>query len=80
LTFFAPVDIQQTMVHGTSDDIKAYCRQMLTKLGRQNGGFIPCWYSDPVGAGHQEEAIKVMADEFLWLSAHWQELFNPPRQ
>ncbi len=80
LTFFAPVDIQQTMVHGTSDDIKAYCRQMLTKLGRQNGGFIPRWYSDPVGAGHQEEAIKVMADEFLWLSAHWQELFNPPRQ
>lgn len=65
LTFFAPVDIQKTMVYGTPDDIRAYCRKMAALLGRPNGGFIPRWYSDPAGAGHRQEAIEVMCEEFL---------------
>ena len=69
LTFYAPVDIQQTMVHGSLDDIRAYCRAMVTHLGRPNGGFIPRWYSDPVGAGHRQAAIDAMCAEFLKLSA-----------
>jgi hypothetical protein len=68
LTFFSPVDIQQTMVHGTLDDIRAYCRAMVAHLGRPNGGFIPRWYSDPIGAGHRQEAIDAMCEEFLHLS------------
>ncbi len=68
LTFFAPVDIQKTMVYGSADEIRAYCRKMATLLGRPKGGFIPRWYSDPVGAGHKQEAIDVMCEEFLRLS------------
>ena len=68
LTFYAPVDIQHTMAHGTLDEIRAYCRDMVRLLGRPEGGFIPRWYSDPVGAGHRQEAIDSMSQEFLRLS------------
>lgn len=68
ITFFAPVDIQQTMVHGSLDEIRAYCRKMARCLGRPSGGFIPRWYSDPVGAGHRPEAIAAMCQEFLDIS------------
>lgn len=65
LTFFAPVDIQKTMVYGSMDEIRAYARQMNACLGRPNGGFIPRWYSDPKGAGHSPEALEAMCDEFV---------------
>ncbi|MEW6510973.1 MAG: uroporphyrinogen decarboxylase family protein [Bacteroidota bacterium] len=68
LTFFSPVDIQKTMVNGTMDDIRAYCRAMAHHLGRPEGGFIPRWYSDPAGAGHTSEALKTMCEEFLAIS------------
>jgi uroporphyrinogen decarboxylase len=68
ITFFAPVDIQKTMIYGTLDDIRAYCRQMVRLLGRPEGGFIPRWYTDPAGAGHRTEAIAAMCDEFARLS------------
>jgi uroporphyrinogen decarboxylase len=65
LTFFAPVDIQKTMATGTMDEIRAYCRAMVNLLSKPEGGFIPRWYSDPVGAGHRQEAIEAMCEEFL---------------
>jgi uroporphyrinogen decarboxylase len=65
ITFYNPVDIQNTMVYGTMDEIRAYCRKMAALLGRANGGFIPKWYGDPVGAGHRTEAIEAMCEEFL---------------
>ncbi|UCE04704.1 MAG: hypothetical protein JSW07_13890, partial [bacterium] len=68
ITFFSPVDIQNTMVYGTFEEIRAYCRKMAKFLGRPTGGFIPRWYSDPVGAGHRQEAIDVMCEEFLRIS------------
>jgi len=68
ITFFSPVDIQKTMATGSLDDIKQYCRDMVRHLGRPEGGFIPRWYSDPVGAGHRSEAIEAMSEEFLRLS------------
>jgi uroporphyrinogen decarboxylase len=68
LTFFSPVDIQKTMVHGTTKEIRAYCRLMTQHLGRPAGGFIPRWYSDPEGAGHRPEALAAMCEEFLTLS------------
>ena len=67
LSFFAPVDIQKTMVYGTPDEIRAYCRDLVTKLGRPEGGFMPRWYSDPKGAGHTQAAVDVMCQEFLRL-------------
>jgi uroporphyrinogen decarboxylase len=69
ITFWCPVDIQQTMVHGTLDEIRAYCRKLVTTLGRPGGGFIAQWYGDPAGAGHRQEAIDAMSQEFVRLSA-----------
>lgn len=68
LTFFSPVDIQQTMCHGTLEEIRAYARTMARQLGRPAGGFIPRWYTDPLGAGHRQEAIAAMCEEFLRVS------------
>jgi len=68
VTFFCPVDIQSTMVYGSLDEIRAYCRRMVALLGRPEGGFIAMWYSDPAGAGHTQEAIDAMCEEFLRIS------------
>ena len=65
ITFFSPVDIQKTMVYGTLDDIRKYCREMFRYLWRPEGGFIPRWYTDPVGAGHRQETIDAMCEEFI---------------
>ena len=69
LTFFSPVDIQNTMVYGSLEEIRAYCRKMAALLGRQGGGFIPRWYGDPTGAGHRSEAINAMCEEFLRIAS-----------
>lgn len=68
ITFWCPVDIQNTMARGSAHEIREYCRKMLATLGRPRGGFIAKWYSDPAGAGHSQEAIKAMCEEFLKLS------------
>ena len=70
ITFFSPVDIQQTMARGTLDQIRAYCHKMVVHLGRPHGGFIPRWYSDPTGAGHRQEAIDAMCQEFLKIGTY----------
>lgn len=69
LTFFSPVDIQNTMVNGTLEDIRSYCRHMVSTLARPRGGFIPRWYSDPKGAGHRQDAIDTMCQTFLELAS-----------
>lgn len=68
VTFWCPVDIQATMVNGSLDDIRAYCRKLVMTLGRPEGGFMAQWYSDPAGVGHTEEAIAAMCEEFVRLS------------
>jgi uroporphyrinogen decarboxylase len=68
ITFWCPVDIQNTMCRGSLEDIRAYARKMVKLLGRPEGGFITQWYADPVGAGHSQEAVDAMCDEFLKIS------------
>jgi len=65
ITFFAPADIQTVLPTGDLDRIRRYCGEMVRLLGTEKGGFIPCWYSDPVAVGHSEEAIRAMCDAFL---------------
>lgn len=67
ITFWCPVDIQATMVRGSTDEIRAYCKKMVTTLGRPNGGFLPKWYADPKGAGLTEAAVDAMCSEFVKL-------------
>jgi len=68
ITFFATVDIQKTMARGNPDEIKKYCRDMYKYLGNKKGGLIPRWYNDPIGAGHKQESIDIMCEEFFKLS------------
>jgi uroporphyrinogen decarboxylase len=68
IAFYNPVDIQKTMVQGSPDEIRQYCREMVKHLHTDKGGFIPKWYIDPVGAGHRQEAIDAMCDEFRNIS------------
>lgn len=69
ITFFNPVDIQNMMIRGSMDEIRAYCRLMFDKLGGKAGGLIPKWYTDPAGAGHSSEAINTMCETFLEISS-----------
>jgi uroporphyrinogen-III decarboxylase len=68
IAFWCPVDIQAIMCNHTLDEIRAYCHEIFEKLGSKEGGFLPKWYGDPVGAGHSEEAVNAMCEEFLKLS------------
>ena len=65
ITFWCPVDIQAVMPHASLDEIRAYCRKMVKYLGRPEGGFMVKWYTDPAAAGHSDEAIDAMCEEFL---------------
>ncbi len=68
ITFWCPVDIQNTMARGNPDEIRRYVRKMVTTLAKPEGGFICGYYGDPVGAGHTQEAIDVMCQAFLDVS------------
>ena len=68
LTFWCPVDIQNTMARGNPDEVRAYVRRMVGTLATPRGGFICGYYSDHVGAGHTQEAIEAMCLEFLRVS------------
>lgn len=68
ITFWCPVDIQNTMARGDPDQIRDYIRKMVGFLGRPEGGFICGYYGDPVGAGHTQEAIDAMCQAFLDVS------------
>jgi len=68
ITFFSPVDIQLMMKMDGLAGVRAYCRRMSQCLGTKEGGFIPRWYSDPVGVGHTKEYIDAMCEEFLTIS------------
>ena len=65
IAFWCPVDIQATMAHGTIDEIRAYCHQLVDCLSTPGGGFLATWYSDPESAGHRPEAVDAMCREFL---------------
>lgn len=71
ITFFSPADIQAIMTKDALDDIRIYCQDMVKTLGRPNGGFIPRWYEDPVGAGHSQEAVDAMCEEFLRIKSFY---------
>lgn len=64
LCFWCPVDIQQTMVKGTLDDIRVYARKLVDSFGSFNGGFISKWYPSPEAVGHSQERIAAMCEAF----------------
>ena len=64
LAFWCPVDIQQTMIHGSPDDIRAYVRRIIATLGSHNGGLVSMAYSTPETIHHTPEKIAVMCAAF----------------
>jgi hypothetical protein len=64
LAFWCPVDIQQTMIRGSLDDIRAYVKHMVATLGNHNGGLISMAYSTPAAVDHTPEKVAVMCAAF----------------
>lgn len=65
ICFWCPVDIQNTMVNGTVDDVRAAARHLIDRFGSYSGGFIAQWYAAPQAVGHEQEKIDAMAEEFV---------------
>ncbi len=68
ITFMCPVDIQVVMPRDDANEIRAYCRKLVSCLGTDKGGFIADWYGDPQAAGHSDQAIEAMCCEFVKIS------------
>ena len=64
LAFWCPVDIQNTMVHGTEEDIERYVQRMIYHLGRHNGGLVSMAYTSPQDIGHTPAKIATMCRAF----------------
>jgi uroporphyrinogen-III decarboxylase len=65
LCFWCPVDIQQTMVFGSVDDVRSYARRLISTFGRFTGGFIAQWYASPAAVDHSQEKITAMSETFV---------------
>ncbi len=65
LCFWCPVDIQNTMVKGSVEDVRNYAKKLIDYLGRFNGGFIAMWYASPDAVQHTREKIDAMSEAFL---------------
>ena len=65
ICFWCPVDIQNTMVKGSIEDVKNYAKKLIDYFGKFNGGFIAKWYPSPETVNHSEEKIQVMAETFV---------------
>ena len=64
ICFWCPVDIQQTMVNGTVQDVENYAKKLIDKFGSFNGGFIGKWYPSAEAVNHTWEKINAMCKVF----------------
>lgn len=65
LCFWCPVDIQNTMVKGTIEDVRNYAKKLIDCFATFDGGFIAKWYPSPQAIGHSWEKIQAMAETFV---------------
>jgi uroporphyrinogen decarboxylase len=65
ICFWCPVDIQQTMIHGSVEDIQKYARRLIDVFGKYNGGFMSRMYPNPDACQHSKEKIEVMSKAFV---------------
>jgi len=64
LAYWCPVDVQKTMVDGTTSDVEAYVKRMIETLGGHKGGLVSMAYSTPQAVGHTPEKIVAMCEAF----------------
>ncbi len=65
ICFWCPVDIQNTMVKGGPDEVRAYARSLVGHFGCFDGGFICKWYPSPNAIGHSRDKIDAMSEAFV---------------
>jgi len=65
ITFWCPVDIQQTLQQKDENVIRAKVREMLDKLWRGRGGFIAGYYDDNASIGLEPKWQEYACDEFI---------------
>lgn len=68
ITFWCPVDIQQTLQSRDERIIRAKAREMLDKLWRGRGGFIAGYYEDNASIGLEPKYQKYACGEFITYS------------
>ena len=64
ICFWCPVDIQQTMITGTVQEVENYAKKLIEKFGGFDGGFIGKYYTSPDAVGHDWEKINAMSRVF----------------
>ena len=64
LAFWCPVDIQNTMIYGSVEEVEAYVKRMIRTLGGFNGGLISMAYTSPEDIDHSPEKIAAMCQAF----------------
>ncbi|MBU7004284.1 MAG: hypothetical protein HXS50_01860, partial [Theionarchaea archaeon] len=64
ISFWCPVDIQNTMVKGSVADVVDYARMLIGNFGSYGGGFISKWYSGGEVIEHSDEKVQAMARAF----------------
>jgi len=64
IAFWCPVDIQQTMVSGSIEDIERYVGLLISTVGSHNGGLISMAYSTPEAVHHTPEKLMAMSAAF----------------
>jgi len=67
ITFYCPADIQAVIPTRDRAYIRSYCRRLVENFASLRGGFIPKFYSDPMGVGHDMDDVRFMFDEFIKL-------------
>ncbi len=65
ITFWCPVDIQQTLQQKDEAVIRAKAQEMLNKLWGGQGGFIAGYYNDNESIGLDPKWQQIACDEFL---------------
>jgi uroporphyrinogen decarboxylase len=65
ICFWCPVDIQNTMVKGSVDDVKNYAKKLIESFGKFNGGFMAKSYPSPEAVNHSKGKTDAMAEVFV---------------
>ena len=64
LTFWCPVDIQNTLAQGSAENIEKYVQKMMKTIGGFNGGLISMAYTSPEAIRLDPEKVAVMCAAF----------------
>ena len=65
ICFWCPVDIQNTMIRGSVEDVKNYAKKLIDSFGKFGGGFMAKTYPSPEAIAHSKEKTDAMCKTFV---------------